>query len=846
MPPDLSSTSLQFEFICPLSAGMHARPASHLAKLANSFDSECSLTNLRNNHEGNAKSVLSIISMDIREGDRCLVRINGADEQFGYTKLRDFAEHVLPTCDVPLAKSSPMPPSSLPRILQHMAVKCYSGSAVSPGVGRGKVVFLNSVSLPYSEISPNGTDPEQELQRLKRALENVRENIREELARSGSPAERDVLQAELALLGDVLFAERLADEIKGQKSAAQAVLETGKFFADLLRHSDSEYIRDRAADIEEISAQLLSKIYGKNLPETLTALREPSVVVADTLAPRQFLALDRQFLKGIVLEYSGANSHALILARSYGVPALIGIKHARSLLSMGQESLVDANRGLLFAELQPAVKRFYAREERTRARQKAILRASASSPAITTDGISLEVGANASAHDEAVLAFGNGADGIGLFRTEMLFLQGRPPSEKEQFTIYEQVLKAANGKPVIIRTFDLGGDKPAPYFELAPEENPFLGLRGVRLYAEQRDLLRVQLRAILRASVFGKVQILVPMVSCSEEVLAFKAQLKEAQEELRAQNTAFREDVPVGIMLEVPAVVFSLDQLGDEVDFFSVGTNDLAQYFFAADRGNPNVSRLSNPSHASFIRLLKRISDEVRAAGKWVGVCGDMASDVKYLPLFLGLGFAEISLPVANIPEVKSRVRRYSAAACRSLVDEILLSSDTTSVNHLLASAEQTCSSQPVLSEELVILDSDSSNKEEAMQEFIDLLRNAGRASDSKRLEDALWSRESVYSTGLGFGFATPHCKTDAITASSIIVIKLAQPVDWGSVDAVGVSMVIGMAVRATQNGDNHMQVFSVLARKLMTEDFRKQLLGIEDSTTLMSYLSEQLNLGLK
>ena len=845
MSSNLSSTSLQFVFTCPLLAGMHARPASHLAKLARSFVSECSLTNLRNDHEGNAKSVLSIISLDIREGDRCLVRIYGADEQFGYTTLRDFAEHVLPTCDVPLAKSSPTTPSLLPRILQHVAVKCYSGSAASPGVGRGKVVFLNSVSLPNAAVSHNETDPKEELQRLKRALENVREHTREELAGSGSQTERDVLQAELALLDDILFAKRLADEIRNEKSAAQAVLETGKFFADLLRHSDSEYIRERAADVEEISAHLLGEIYGKDLPKAVTALQEPSVVVADSLAPREFLSLDRHFLKGIVLEYSGANSHALILARSCGVPAVVGVKHTKSLLSTGQEIVVDANRGLLFAEVPPEVDRFYAREERTLLRQKAILKANASFPGITRDGVNLEVGANASAYDEAVLAFANGADGVGLFRTEMLFMEGRPPSEKEQLAVYERVLKAANGKPVIIRTFDLGGDKAVPYLELASEENPFLGLRGVRLYADQRNLLQVQLRAILRASVFGKVQILIPMVSCLEEVLAFKEQLKEVKQDLRAENTAFREDVPIGIMLEVPAVALSLDQLGTEVDFFSVGTNDLAQYFFAADRGNPNVSRLSNPSSPSFVRLLKRIIDDVRAAGKWVGVCGDMASDAKYLPLFLGLGVDEISLPIANVPQIKSLVRTYSAAACRALIDEVLLSHNASAINHLLVSAEQTCSSHPLLSEDLMILDSDSRNKEEVMQEFIDLLRNAGRTSDPERLEEALWSRESVYSTGLGFGFATPHCKTDAINASSIIVLKLTRPIDWGSVDTVAVRMVIGMTLGTTQN-DDHMQVFSVLARKLMTDDFRKQLLAIYDSATLLSYLSEQLNLNLK
>jgi fructose-specific PTS system IIA-like component len=665
------------------------------------------------------------------------------------------------------------------------------------------------------------------------------------LVGSASEAGRDVLQAELALIDDVLFAQKLAEDISKEKSAAQSVLETGKFFSDLLRHSDSEYIRERAADVEEISAQLLAEISGESPQKVATALQEPAVVVAETLAPQQFLALDRRFLKGVVLEYSGANSHALILARSYGVPAVVGIKHTKSLLSSGQEVVLDANRGLLFPELLPDVERFYAREERTRSRQKASLQASASSPAITRDRMTLEVGANASAHDEVVLAFENGADGIGLFRTEMLFMNGRPPSEEEQLAVYEQVVKSANGKAIIIRTFDLGGDKAAPYLELPVEENPFLGLRGVRLYAEHRHLLQVQLRAILRASAFGGVQIMIPMVSCLEDVLSFKEQLKQAKEGLRAQNIAFGEDVSVGIMLEVPAAAFHLDQFGTEVDFFSIGTNDLAQYFFAADRGNPNVSKVSNPSNPSFIRFLNHIIDKVRAAGKWVGVCGDMASHAKYVPLFLGLGLDEVSLPIENIPKIKDSVRRLSAAACRPLVGQILLSHDASDVNDLLASAEQTCSSCPLVSEELMILDSDSNSKEEAMQEFIDLLYNSGRTSDPQKLEEALWARESVYSTGLGFGFATPHCKTDAINASSIVVLKLSELIDWGSVDGVGVRMVIGIAMRPTQNGDNHMQVFSVLARKLMIEDFRTRLLQTPNSPELMQYLTQELKLTL-
>jgi fructose-specific PTS system IIA-like component len=296
-----------------------------LAKLARNFVSECSLTNLRNDHEGNAKSVLSIISLDIREGDRCLVRINGTDEQFGYTTLRDFAEHVLPTCDVPLAKSFPPTPSLLPRILQHVAVKCYSGSTASPGVGRGKVVLLNSVSLPHAAVSRNGTDPMKNCSassaHLRTCVSTFERNWPFQFANT-----EDVLQAELALLDDILFAKRLAHEIKNEKSAAQAVLETGNSFRTCCVILIVSTFGNVQQTLRRSAAHLLSEICGKDLPKTVITLHEPSVVVADTLAPRQFLRLDRHFLKGIVLEYAGANSHALILARSYGVPAIMGIK----------------------------------------------------------------------------------------------------------------------------------------------------------------------------------------------------------------------------------------------------------------------------------------------------------------------------------------------------------------------------------------------------------------------------------------------------------------------------------------------------------------------------------------
>ncbi|HZE80606.1 MAG TPA: phosphoenolpyruvate--protein phosphotransferase [Candidatus Polarisedimenticolia bacterium] len=846
MSPELSSTSLQLAFVCPLSAGMHARPASQLAGVANNFVSEWALTNLRNRREANAKSVLSIISADIRHGDRCLVQVSGADEQPAHTALRRFVEEVLPSCDVPLAVSSPQTRNSMPRVLQAAGMNCYFGSSASPGIAHGKVVVVSAISLPKGLTAEIATDPEQELKRIKLAIAAVRERIGQKLTRSSSPLAEAVLRADLAMANDVLLAEKFAEQVSKGKSAGYAVVETGKFFINLLRQSESEYVRERAADVEEISVQLLDEMYGADLETTVLPLQEPSIVVAETLGPQQLLALDRHWLRAIVLEYSGSSSHALILARSHAIPAVVGVKNARLMFSPGQEVVVDGTRGVVVPQFSAAVQRFYEREQRTLQRQKERLADDPSSPAITRDGNTLEVAANASSAEELALAFENGAEGIGLFRTEMSFLErDRPPSEEEQFATYSQAVRLCAGRPIIIRTLDLGGDKAAPYLNLPSEENPFLGYRGARIYADHRELLQTQLQAIIRASAHGRIQIMAPMISSLEEVLQFKDEVAKAKRHLQIQNTPFQSDIPIGIMVEVPSAAFILDQLCSEVDFFSIGTNDLAQYFLAVDRGNARVAGLSNVLHPGFLRLLKRIVDEIHAAGKWVGMCGEMASEMRYLPLILGLGLDEISLPAVKIPELKHAVSQLSTADCKSLLTQIIACREKPEIDRLLASAQASPSAQPLLSEELIVMDSDSRNKEEAMQELVDSFYIAGRTQDRHQLEEALWAREAVYSTGLGFGFATPHCKTTAVTANSIGVLRSRLPIDWGSVDSSPVRMIVLIVMREPQTDNGHMQVFSKLARKLMNEEFREHLLAIEDSRNMMRYLGEELDISV-
>ena len=840
-----SEVSLQFVFECPLPNGMHARPASHLSEAANRFASEYTLTNLRNGLVANLKSVLGIIAADVRLHDRCSVDIAGSDQQAALKSLQQFVAEKLPGCDVPLARiASHGRSAKLPRPLRAGDVPCVFGTPVSHGVGQGKVVILRRIPLPNNLDAESPADPPRQLALLEEAISAVRQQLNEKLKYSLTSTGTAILQADLAIAGDVFLTQKLKEEILAGKSAAQAIVCTGEFFIHLLAHSENEYIRQRSADIEEICLQLLHEVHPASLPETVLELREPSVVVAETLAPQQFLELDRRWLKALILERSGATSHAAILARSLGIPTLAGVRSGHLVLSEGREVVVDANRGFVVPQSSAPVKRFYDRELKTLQKRKASRSTDAKARTHTADGRPLEVAANVSTGEEIAVAFENGAEGIGLFRTEMIFL-GRDdaPSEEEQFAIYSEAIRAAEGRPVIVRTFDIGGDKPARYLNQPPEENPFLGNRGVRLYTTHQSLLHTQLRAMLRASALGPLQIIAPMISSLEEVRLFKNAITEVAQRLQQEGIPQAPNIKVGIMIEVPSVAFMIDGLCEEVDFFSIGTNDLIQYFVAADRSNPAVATLYTGSHPAFLRFLQHITGQIHRAGKWIGMCGDMAAERRYLPLLIGLGLDEVSVPAIEIEELKLEIARVARPECDKLLEQALRCREATEVDALLASYRLP-QPESLLSEDLVLLNSTSQSKEEVMQEMVDALYVTHRTHDRQLFEEALWAREAVYSTGLGYGFATPHCKTDAISSDSICVLRLSEPIHWGSVDGEGVRMVVLLALRSSENGASHMQVFSTLARKLMNEDFRQHLVKSENAHQVIAYLGEQLGIA--
>ncbi|HWC19197.1 MAG TPA: phosphoenolpyruvate--protein phosphotransferase, partial [Terriglobales bacterium] len=545
-----------------------------------------------------------------------------------------------------------------------------------------------------------------------------------------------------------------------------------------------------------------------------------------------------------VLEYAGTTSHTVILARSLGIPAVVGVKDAPVVLPAGRELVVDANRGLIVPNGTAAVQRFYDRERQVYLGRQTTLARDGHGRAVTTDGQRTEVAANVSSGQEVMLAFANGAESIGLFRTEMLFIgREHAPTEEEQFAIYAESARAASGRPVIIRTMDIGGDKPVPHLNLPAESNPYLGYRGVRIYAEHRDLFRTQLRAILRATAFGRIHLMAPMISTVEEVLWLKNEIAELQQELREKNIAFDGSMPVGIMIEVPSVAFVLDQLCAELDFFSLGTNDLNQYFLAVDRDNAKVAGLSSVHHPSFLRFLKHIVDQVHKNGRWIGMCGEMAGDLHNLPILVGLRLDEISAAAAQIPELKQRIGNLSASECDALLATMMECSTAREVEQLLLERQPQSGTKPLLDRNLVITESDCESKEEAIREVIDSLYAAGRTDDPDRLEEVVWAREAAYSTGLGHGFAIPHCRSDAVNANSIALLKLSKPLEWGSLDGEPVRVVILLAVRESDADNSHMQVLAKLARRLMNEPFRQGLMELKNAPEILDYFSRELEI---
>jgi fructose-specific PTS system IIA-like component len=474
----------------------------------------------------------------------------------------------------------------------------------------------------------------------------------------------------------------------------------------------------------------------------------------------------------------------------------------------------------------PALGAYYAIQAQERGRRPA------QGAGATADGVEITLQANILSAREAGPALQLGAEGIGLFRSEMLFLErSEPPGEEEQYQAYRAALEGAQGRPVVLRLLDVGGDKPLPYLPLPRETNPYLGRRGVRWYGLHPALVRTQLKAAARAARHGDLRLMIPMVTEAEEIRAVRALLE--------QTTS--DPLPLGIMVEVPAAALNLAALGREADFFCVGTNDLVQYLFAADRGDAQVARPSHDWHPATLRMLDRIVREAAACGRPLSLCGELAGNPALLPLLVGLGLRTLSMTPSLLAGARRTLGTLDSEACRTLAERALACGTAAEVEALLAEGASTAPHQALTDPALVVTAAACASKEEALKLLAERMAALGRARDPLALEEALWAREAAYATGIGFGFAVPHCKSPAVAVSSLAVLRLSEPVEWGSLDGLPVDFLLLLATGGEDGGQEHLRIFARLARKLMDPSFRDALRAAPGSQEILDLLQRDV-----
>ncbi|MBP7870433.1 MAG: phosphoenolpyruvate--protein phosphotransferase, partial [Candidatus Saccharicenans sp.] len=785
-----------------------------------------------------------LITSDTQFGDPCRLVISGEGEKEFAANFKRFLLEDLKLKEEKALEMVPAAAALIPRLVLAEKEMYLTGHPASPGLASGKtflfVAGFDWDSLVAEEAGLEPVSPQAEKEAFRQASRRVQQEI-ERLLPEKNGVERNILQVHLSIITDRTFIERVINLIDQDKCpASRAVYLTAKEFSQQLLEAKSQYLRERAADIQDVTRRLLEQLGGPAPIRLRASLSEPAIIVATDLFPSDFLSLKPELVLGLVLEKAGQTSHTLIMARSQAIPAVTGVDQACRRLRAAEEVILDGNRGVIVVSPGEAVRRYYQKEMETETLLHQQRQQLAALAGLTADGRKIEIAANIGRPEELPKAWRDGAEGIGIFRTELL-LYGKPtlPTEEEQYLLYKKVAEEASGRPVIIRTFDIGGDKPIPSLSLPQEPNPFLGYRGIRIYQENYDLFRHQVRAILRAAVFGQLRIMFPMVSLIEEVRWLKGKMAELAEELKAEGLPFQDRIETGIMLEVPSVALLADKFAQEVDFFSVGSNDLIQYFFAADRSNPKVRYLSQPLNPALLRLLKGAIEQAHEKGKWVGLCGEIAGDSNLAPVFVGLGFDELSMSSGFIPEVKAVVSRLKTDVCQQLVRKAMAAATASENERLLQQFYQEHFSQEVISPELVVLRADCRSKAEVLQEIAIRLQLAGRVDNRARFEQALWKREDDVATDIGFGLAIPHCQSEAVRTPTIVVLRLAQPVDWQSKEGLPVDLIVSLAIPAGDRVSQQLSLLPKLSRKLIHEDFRESLRQAQDPGEVVSLIKE-------
>jgi phosphoenolpyruvate-protein phosphotransferase (PTS system enzyme I) len=570
-----------------------------------------------------------------------------------------------------------------------MPTKAIRGIAASPGIAIGPVLRYEAAKLVANKQYTS--DVPCELLRLEEALTQARQEIHsfyEQTNQAIGAQEGAIFEAHEAFLSDPALLEQVHTTIQQQSSTAAFAWQEGiERYVSQLRLLHDEYLSARATDLEDVGQRVLRILQGQQ--EQTLLLPEPAIIVATDLTPSETVRFDTRMVCAFCTATGTPTSHAAILAKALGIPAITGLGSDLAQLADGLQVIVDGNTGeILLAPDQETLARYRLYAQLQTQKQRVALENS-HQPAFTLDGRRVEIAANISSPDQVAEALTYGAEGIGLLRTEFLFLErATAPDEEEQVHIYRAILEGMHQQPVVVRTFDIGGDKPALYMPVAQEMNPFLGVRGIRLALTQKELLQTQLRALLRAGAGQQLRIMFPMVSSSEEIDALREHLTEARKTLEDRQIAAATNVQIGIMIEVPAAALMADVLAEQVDFFSIGTNDLTQYTLAADRTNEAIAPFADALHPAVLRLIDSVCKAAHAQQRWVGLCGELGGDPLALPVLLGLGLDELSMTPKAIPLCKQQVRLYNQEQVREIAQQALKKRNAAEVRAYLESIQ--------------------------------------------------------------------------------------------------------------------------------------------------------------
>ena len=558
--------------------------------------------------------------------------------------------------------------------------KMLKGIAASDGIAAAKAYMLVQPDLSFSETSID--DSEAEIKRLDDAVEASKselELIKQKATENLGEEEAQVFEAHLTILADPELLGQIKDKIKNDKVNAEAALKsvTDMFIEMFEAMTDNAYMQERAGDIRDVTKRIMSHLLGVTLPNP-ALIQEEVIIVAHDLTPSDTAQLDRNYVKGFITDIGGRTSHSAIMSRTLEIPAVVGSGTATTDIQEGEMVIIDGINGDALVDPTDAELADYKQKAAEFAAQKEEWARLKNAKSVSADGKEVLLGANIGTPDDVLGANDNGAEAVGLFRSEFLYMNSNElPTEDEQYEAYKAALEGMNGKQVVVRTMDIGGDKELPYLPLPEEQNPFLGYRAIRICLNRQDIFRTQLRALLRASKYGRLAIMFPMIATVQEFKDAKAIFEEEKANLVASGVEVSDDIQVGMMMEIPAAAMIADKLAKYADFFSIGTNDLIQYSMAADRGNERVSYLYQPYNPSILRLIKNIIDASHKEGKWTGMCGEMAGDQIAVPLLLGLGLDEFSMSATSILKTRSLIKKLDSKKMKELADKAVSDCET-------------------------------------------------------------------------------------------------------------------------------------------------------------------------